>query len=729
MTYCLSKSEYGNVLKTCSQSTIPTLVIRDNGAIIDANKAMTDLTGYTPGQLPYLDLWISRLYPQAVDRQQIADAIRRLSYVYSHVIEKPLLMIKKNRHRRFVRLSVYTIFENGKPTELCALQLEDIGEFNRLWEALQALEQRYENLTSNIGLGIVKSTIGPPGKFLEVNSAMEKITGYSREELLSMDVSDLYMRPSERERILAKAISAGGKVSREVRFKKKGNTEIVVSVTKIAVEDTAGKIRYFDGTIEDITKRRETDAALIHAEEKCSKVFRCIPDPISIATLESGKLIEVNDAFVRLIGYSREETIGRTTWDIDFWDKPESRNSVTRMLEERGSVRDIEIQYRAKQGDIRLGLFSADAIDLGIEPCWICTVKDITQRKLAEDALMESERFSRTLLVNSPNPVIVIEPDTSINYVNPALTKLTGFSSRDLLGTKAPYPWWSKHSRHQTSADLLGTLRKRSGKYEDTFRNKKGELFWVDISYALIETHGRLKYYLGNWVDVTDRKRLKENMQFYITEVTKVQEEERKRIARELHDGPAQMLAALSIDVYKILGDDLFPKLGQQQMKILIANINNVHDEVCRISQELRPGLLEKIGLISSLGLLMKNLEERANLCCTITTKGIVKRLAPEAEVLLFRIAQEAMNNIRKHSKATDVSLCIRYEKNVVKLTIDDNGTGFELPHDIGDFARNSKLGIIGMHERIQLLNGKLTFMSYPGKGTTVKAEIPTETA
>lgn len=128
-------------------------------------------------------------------------------------------------------------------------------------------EEKYQSLVNNIGLGIFRSTPGPRGKFLEVNPALERITGYSREELLSMEVADLYLNPAEREAVLEQFISATGVLTKELCFKRKDGAEITVEVTKVPVRDSSGKVVYLDGILEDITERKKMQERLARTEK------------------------------------------------------------------------------------------------------------------------------------------------------------------------------------------------------------------------------------------------------------------------------------------------------------------------------------------------------------------------------------------------------------------------------------------------------------------------------
>lgn len=175
--------------------------------------------------------------------------------------------IHKDGHVVFLETSGVPII--GPEGELLGYRgaSRDVTERVRIEKALRESEEKYRSLVNNVKLGIFRSTPGPRGKFLEVNPAMEEITGYTREELLQMDVSSLYLHPEEREKVLEHMAAATGKVTKELEFRRKDGSVITVSDTKVAVRDESGEILYFDGIIEDITERKK-------AEEEREKLLR-----------------------------------------------------------------------------------------------------------------------------------------------------------------------------------------------------------------------------------------------------------------------------------------------------------------------------------------------------------------------------------------------------------------------------------------------------------------------
>jgi len=136
----------------------------------------------------------------------------------------------------------------------------------------------------------------------------------------------------------------------------------------------------------------------------------------------------------------------------------------------------------------------------------------ITERKRVEEALRESDEFRSSLLASSPIPMVVINPDTSVKYVNSALEKITGLSSVEMIGRKAPYPWWTDETLQKTSGDLAKAMRRGAVRLEELFQKKNGERFWVEITSGPIIYNGEFRYYLANWVDITERKRAEEEI-------------------------------------------------------------------------------------------------------------------------------------------------------------------------------------------------------------------------
>lgn len=232
---------------------------------------------------------------------------------------------------------------------------------------------------------------------------------------------------------------------------------------------------------------------------------------------------------------------------------------------------------------------------------------------------------------------------------------------------------------------------------------------------------------IGNQIGVAiENAHLYENMRFYARQITRAQEDERKRIARELHDDTIQAMVALSrrLDALSTFSEQL-PQPAMRHFKQLRELTTSALRNVRRFVQDLRPPALDHLGLVPALEGLTSDLMEKEGIEVELTVEGEKRRLMPEEELVLFRIAQEALNNARRHSQASQVVIQMEFSPDGVRMTINDNGRGFEIPERTGDLVATGKLGLIGMYERARLLGGTLLVESEPGRGTTVIADVP----
>ncbi len=222
---------------------------------------------------------------------------------------------------------------------------------------------------------------------------------------------------------------------------------------------------------------------------------------------------------------------------------------------------------------------------------------------------------------------------------------------------------------------------------------------------------------------------LYENMRFYARQITQAQESERRRIARELHDDTIQSLVALSRRLEALTtSDDLSAEHIAWRIAELQVAAGEIIKRVRRFSQDLRPSILDDLGLLPTLEELTTHMNREdgaASLKAEFRAKGEERRLSSEMELTLFRIAQEALNNVRKHADATHVVTTVQLTDSAVKMMVEDNGKGFNPPTLTDHPAAVGKLGLIGMHERARLLGGSLAVKSEPGEGTKVVVNVP----
>ena len=218
-----------------------------------------------------------------------------------------------------------------------------------------------------------------------------------------------------------------------------------------------------------------------------------------------------------------------------------------------------------------------------------------------------------------------------------------------------------------------------------------------------------------------------EKMRFYTGQVNKAQEEERKRISHELHDDTIQSLVVLSrqLDLLATAGKEM-SEVHRQRLEELRQQTNNIMLGIRRMSQDLRPAALDRLGLISAIEWLAEDVAKYSDIQIKTSIHGDVQRLPEDKELVLFRIVQEALRNVSRHSQATEAEVILESDKDKIRITISDNGKGFEIPENVDDLPTSGKLGLVGMHERAQLLGGTILLESQHGEGASITIKFPT---
>jgi signal transduction histidine kinase len=213
-----------------------------------------------------------------------------------------------------------------------------------------------------------------------------------------------------------------------------------------------------------------------------------------------------------------------------------------------------------------------------------------------------------------------------------------------------------------------------------------------------------------------------EALQSYVRQVTQAQEDERLRIARELHDATAQEL----VDVVRKL-EQLHKRVGQDlapSVEDLLAMARNTMGSIRRFSQDLRPSVLDDLGLFAALEVVVEDCNRRLSHGARLVVTGAARRLDGPVELALFRIGQESLRNVEKHAGASSALVELDFGESEVRLSVTDDGAGFAAPRDVAGLARIGKLGLLGMKERAELVGGRFELQSSPGKGTRVTVSL-----
>lgn len=341
--------------------------------------------------------------------------------------------------------------------------------------------------------------------------------------------------------------------------------------------------------------------------------------------------------------------------------------------------------------------------------------------------LMASEARYRDLFNSASDAIVIRDLEGNIFEVNQAMSSLTGYTSDELTKMNISQFLTSNSfniAMEMQQRQLEGEIIKQ--RYELELIRKDGTKVIIDVAIRMLKKNAQPVAVQATIRDITEQKRLRDNMQFYIAEITKAQEEERKRIARELHDETAQDLATLLLDFDAIIeGKELLPETTIHSIDRLRERAESIMEGVRRFSHELRPGILDQLGLLPALEWLVDDMNVSYGIDANKKVIGTERRFSPEVELVLFRIAQEVFRNVQKHAQASKMEVVVEFAEDKMRMSFYDDGKGFDVKGSLSELPRAGKLGLIGMEERARLLDGNLRIRSEPGKGTTIEIEAP----
>ncbi len=347
--------------------------------------------------------------------------------------------------------------------------------------------------------------------------------------------------------------------------------------------------------------------------------------------------------------------------------------------------------------------------------------KEIAARKEAEEeerARRLSQLKYHALFDGAAEPILVFDGDGIVQEANVAAAVLIGRTDTELIGRSLTQLFGSQ------GAELL--LRAGSGSAVSTeelaITSRAGAKIWVEPLCTRLPSADGSTAVQAVLRDVTERR----GFQSYAQEIVRAQEEERARIARELHDIGLQSVILLCrrLDtVEEAAGHELPESVGKALVEAR-RTAEDIADGLRRFSRDLRPVILEDLGLVPAVKRLVSETSDRSSVRGRLVVTGEPRRLSASAELSIFRIAQEALRNVERHAGASHVTVKLGYQAHAVRVTVTDDGKGFELPL-YTTLASSGKLGLLGMRERARLAGGTCDMFARPGKGTRVEVSIP----
>jgi len=599
-------------------------------------------------------------------------------------------------------------------------------------EDLNESEEKHRFLSDQSIMGMI---IIQKGYVKYVNYAIAKITGYSIEEMMNLKPYgySILLHPDESSYVMEQA-----------RRKQTGDPDIVVNyvwriITKSGevkwVESFSRTISYEGSPADfvmmiDITERKRIEEEL----RKSELVFRSLfeASPIGIFTLKDRKYVQVNPAMCRTTGYLPEDLILQSV-RICYRDDKEYERAGEKIYSQimREGVGFIEARLKRRNGEEFDALICVNPIDpqdhsSGYEGIMV----DITERKQIE------EKY-RSIFENAQEGIFRSTPGGIFIMANQSMARMLGYDSpEDLINgltdiVRQLYVDFKERTNLIKMVEQQGFAKN----HEARFYRKDGRIIWVSITIMPTrDEKGQIQYFEGIAEDITDRKRAEEEirhtqeqMRAFASRLQVVREEERTRIAREIHDELGGALTGIKIDfslLTKATGeikDESLKHLLLYQMHNTMKQIDKTIRTVRKIATELRPGILDDLGILAALEWQLNDFQKHTGIHCEWVSSMEEINLDEQGATALFRIFQEALTNVARHAGATALRVHLRKEADIYVLDVKDNGRGITK----NDIDNKKSLGLLGMRERTLAFGGRIEVKGHPGRGTKVTVEIP----
>ncbi len=571
------------------------------------------------------------------------------------------------------------------------------------------------------------------GRLLSVNEAFCRITGYTRDGLLGKPFTAI-MHPEDRGTNLAeyRSLLRGDvhQIGAQKRYICADGQIIWVQADATLLRDEKGKPLQVLVIIQDITERRQAEEALRLSEARYRTAFESAATGMMLVSLD-GYSLSVNRPLMDMLGYSEEEFRTLKFEDFTYPDDLDSNMDLYQQaLAGKIDSYQMEKRFIHKHGHVVWGLLSAGLVrdDAGNPLYFVGQIQDITERRRATEELRASEERFRLMADTAPVMIWVAGPDGLVTFFNIPWLRFTGRALDRELGDG-----WAEGVHPDDRSRCLSTYRaalhaRRDFTMEYRLRRFDGEYRWlVDSGVPRYSPDGTFLGYIGSAIDITEHRRAEEHLNRLSAQLLRTQDDERQRIARELHDSTVQTISAVKLNLGRLrrrLGSD--GSSGGKFADVLDEGedlMDQAATELRTLSYLLHPPMLDDIGLAAAISWYAEGFARRSGLRIELEAPTDLGRLPAQVETSLYRIVQEALSNVHLHSGSKSARIRLNQRGNAVWLRIQDRGKG--MPAAIAQYgAAELGVGIAGMRQRLRQLGGRLEIRS-TSHGTTITAVAP----
>ncbi len=600
--------------------------------------------------------------------------------------------------------------------------------------ALISCENIFQNAFENSAIGM--ALVGREGYYQEVNVSFCRIIGYSREELLQKNIRDITHKDDIKNDLqFMDSLYRGERetIVREKRYYHRNGQIVYVRLRLSIVRDTNGNFLYFLKQLENITEKKLLEKIIGKEQQRFEKLFNEVPVSMCIMKGINHTYTYVNKQYFILTGRD-QSIIGKTVREVfpeveeqgyfKWLDKVYQEGKTFRSDESslfldvsgQGNLQEIFISFICQP------YYNSDGRVEGIFYLGV----DVTEQVLARRKIEESQKWFRIIFEQAAVGVAMIESKTGrIIKVNKKYTEIFGYSAEELL--KMTFMDFSFPDDLGEDLRLMNKLLK--GEIDEFVMQKRhyhknGSIIWTELSVSpMWNTGEKPNYHIAILKDITEQKLIYEELvrkehqiRNFASYLNRMLEDDRTRMARELHDEMGQQLTGLKMSLSSVL-NFTGEKAQRERVAEILSGVENMINSLRKFSNELRPAILDTLGLAPSIEWLVKEFEKSSKISCELKILVENQSFDKELSTVYFRICQEALNNIAKHSGASQAWILLYENKNSLLLEVKDNGKGIDEEKSRDPLS----MGMIGMRERASMIHADLSVKNINNSGTFVR--------
>ena len=701
----------------------PVILCDHDGRLLQVNGATTNLLGYEQEDFTKkITVW------DIIERRGASNNFRWSNFQKEGYVSGYVDLKKRNGDVIHCNYNAWTHILSGKHLTI----LTDITETRKLEETLSKKERQFEVEQQRfydmfreapVGMCILK---GPDHIYEKTNAFHDKLIGYR--VVIGKTVEECFPELKEQGFIeLLNDVYRTGEtyVGQEQKIcfqgQKEGGRDVYLNFMYQPFRNHHGEVAgifYFGVDVtEQVLARKKIEAS----ERRYRQIVETAQEGIWLVDKDLRTLF-ANHKMHEILGYSPEEMAEKSM--LEYVDAADASSLQKILQAEADSLFfSLQIGFMSKQG-IRVWAvlnITRNLTETGADNGLLAMVTDITARKKAEEELQRLSFIARS----TTNAIIITNGDRKIQWVNDAFTRMTEYTLEEVVGqtTSFLYGPESNPERQRLIAERTG--RQEPFVCQIVKYKKSGRPFWVEVEgRPVFDENAKLNYYFNTETDITDRQKAYEKLinaesqaRNFARQLNQMLEDERSKIAREIHDEFGQQLMGFKMSLSSLGRLDALPGKARLIISELLDGVESTFHSLRNFSNDLRPGILDTLGLIPSIEWLVRGFEKRSRIPCSLEMKVNKQKFGRDLSINFFRICQEALTNIVKHAEATAVSVEMVEQGEDLFMKISDNGKGMVTEKLENAFS----LGFLGMHERARLIGGDLDIYSQVGKGTMIK--------